>query len=59
MIHATNFRFLSRLGSAVATSVTYQTKAWTLREWSRHLDVVEYVERGMGGYQDLVVLRRP
>lgn len=36
----------------------FQRKAYTLREWSRFLDVVEYREAGVGNYQDLVALRR-
>ena len=36
----------------------YQTREYTEREWKRELRVVEYVERGSGGYQDLVVLRK-
>ncbi len=38
---------------------TYQTREYTTREWSKHLDVVEYAERGLMGHQDLVVMRRP
>ncbi len=37
---------------------TYQTREYTIREWARQLDVVEYVERGVGQHQDLVVMRR-
>jgi SAM-dependent methyltransferase len=35
---------------------TYQARAWTEATWGREMEVVEYVERGMGGFQDLVVL---
>jgi SAM-dependent methyltransferase len=38
---------------------TYQTREYTIREWSGRLDVLEYVERGLMGHQDLVVMRRP
>jgi SAM-dependent methyltransferase len=36
----------------------YQTKNYTVREWSQFLDVIEYREAGIGNYQDLVVLRK-
>jgi SAM-dependent methyltransferase len=38
---------------------TFQTREYTLREWGRHLEIVEYVEAGMNSYQDMVVMRRP
>lgn len=37
---------------------TYQSRAWTEANWGRELKVLEYAERGMGGFQDLVVLRK-
>lgn len=37
----------------------FQTKRFTLREWSRILDVVEFRDAGVGNYQDLVVLKKP
>ena len=37
----------------------FQTRAYTIREWSKYFDILEYVERGMGNFQDLVVMRRP
>jgi len=36
----------------------YQTREYTVREWSKHFEIVEYVERGAGNHQDLVVMRR-
>lgn len=36
-----------------------QTKRYTVREWSRFLDVIEFREAGVGNFQDLVVLKRP
>jgi hypothetical protein len=36
----------------------YQTRNYTVREWSQFLDVIEYREAGIGNYQDLVVLRK-
>jgi SAM-dependent methyltransferase len=36
----------------------FQTEAYTRATWSRELRVIEYIERGMGGFQDLVVLER-
>jgi SAM-dependent methyltransferase len=38
---------------------TFQTRRYTLREWGRHFEVVDYIEQGLGGFQDLVVMRRP
>lgn len=38
---------------------TYQTRQYTVRAWSSRLDVLDYVERGLLGHQDLVVMRRP
>jgi SAM-dependent methyltransferase len=37
----------------------YQTREYTTRAWSRSFEILEYVERGMGNFQDLVVMRRP
>ncbi len=37
----------------------YQTKSYTVREWSPFLEVLEYREAGVGNFQDLVVLRKP
>lgn len=37
----------------------YQTKSYTVREWSQFLEVLEYREAGVGNFQDLVVLRKP
>jgi SAM-dependent methyltransferase len=37
---------------------TFQTRSYTLREWSRYFEILELVE-GCLGFQDLVVMRRP
>jgi SAM-dependent methyltransferase len=37
---------------------TFQTRAYTEREWSSHFRILDYIERGMGNYQDLVVMRK-
>lgn len=37
----------------------FQTRDYTIREWSKHFEILEYIERGAGNYQDLVVMRRP
>ena len=37
---------------------TYQTEDYTRRVFGKYFEVVEYVERGIGNLQDLVVLRR-
>lgn len=36
-----------------------QSKAHTYAEWSKEFEIVDYIEAGMGNFQDLVVLRRP
>ena len=35
----------------------YQARDHTLRAWGSEFDILEYVERGLTGHQDLVVLR--
>lgn len=35
----------------------FHTKDYVYREWSKYFDIVDYVERGIGNYQDAVVLR--
>lgn len=37
---------------------TYQTRAYTLSQWSRHFEILEYRERGIGNHQDLVIMRK-
>ena len=36
----------------------FQKKEYTLREWSRYFEILEYKERGANNFQDLVVMRR-
>lgn len=38
---------------------TFQTRRYTLREWGKYFEIVDYIERGLGNFQDLVVMRRP
>ncbi|MBZ5589564.1 MAG: class I SAM-dependent methyltransferase [Acidobacteriia bacterium] len=38
---------------------TFQSQAYTLHACSPHFEVLDYVERGLNGHQDLIVLRRP
>ena len=47
-----------RLWPAGAYRNTYQTPEHTRRVFGRFFDVLEYVERGIGNSQDLVVLRK-
>jgi SAM-dependent methyltransferase len=35
----------------------FHTKEYVQNEWSKYFDIVDYVERGIGNYQDAVVLR--
>jgi SAM-dependent methyltransferase len=37
---------------------TFQTKEYTLKEWSRYFQILEYEERGGGNYQDLIVMQK-
>jgi hypothetical protein len=37
---------------------TYQSKDYTVREFGRYFQVLEYIERGAGNFQDLIVLRK-
>jgi SAM-dependent methyltransferase len=37
----------------------FQSRAHTLEVYGRHFEVLDYVERGLNGHQDLVILRRP
>jgi SAM-dependent methyltransferase len=38
---------------------TYQSKDYTIHEWSRYFEILEYVERGTANIQDLILMRRP
>lgn len=37
---------------------TFQTREYTTRVWSKHMELVEYIEAGMHNYQDIAVMRR-
>lgn len=37
----------------------FQSPSYTRQNWSGYFEVENYVERAMGGFQDLVVLRKP
>ncbi len=36
---------------------TFQTREYTIQEWSKQLEIVEYIEAGMNSYQDMVIMR--
>lgn len=36
----------------------FHTKEYIYSEWSAYFDIVDYVERGIGDYQDAVILRK-
>lgn len=38
---------------------TYQSRDYTVREYSKYFEILEYLPRAIGGFQDLVVMRRP
>ena len=37
---------------------TFQAKEYTIREFGRYFQVLEYIERGAMNFQDLIVLRK-
>lgn len=37
---------------------TFQSKKYTMTEWGKIFEIIEYKEKGAGNYQDLVVMRR-
>jgi SAM-dependent methyltransferase len=37
----------------------FHTKEYVYDQWSKYFEIVDYVERGIGNYQDAVVLRKP
>ncbi len=37
---------------------TYQSKEYTLREFGKHFEILEYIERGATNFQDVVVMRK-
>jgi SAM-dependent methyltransferase len=37
---------------------TFQSREYTISTCSKHFELVDYLERGLNGYQDLVILRR-
>ena len=39
--------------------VAFHTKEYVYNKWSAYFEIVDYVERGIGNYQDAVVLRKP
>jgi SAM-dependent methyltransferase len=36
----------------------FQSQDYTLKEWSRYFEILDYIEAGGGHYQDLIVMRR-
>ncbi|HLL77563.1 MAG TPA: class I SAM-dependent methyltransferase [Pyrinomonadaceae bacterium] len=38
---------------------TFQTREYTVRRWSQYFNILDYIEHGLEGAQDLVVMRRP
>jgi hypothetical protein len=36
----------------------YQEKTYTVKEWGKYFRILDYKERGMGNFQDLVVLKK-
>jgi hypothetical protein len=37
---------------------TYHTKEYICKNWSRYFRIVDYIERGIGNHQDLVMLQK-
>ena len=38
---------------------TVQSREYTVNRWSRHFEILDFIEDGLEGSQDLVVMRRP
>jgi len=36
----------------------YQGKEYTFEKWSNYFKIVDYIERGMGNFQDLVIMKK-
>ncbi len=36
----------------------FQTRKYTVREWSKFFEILEYIEGGAGNFQDLIVMKR-
>lgn len=36
----------------------YQSKTYTLQEWGKHFKMIDYIDRGMGNFQDLVIMQK-
>ena len=45
-------------GRPATYRITYQTRHYTNKAWSRWFQIADHVGRGLAGQQDLVVMRR-
>ncbi len=36
----------------------FQSKAYTMKEWGKHFRILDYIDRGMGNFQDLVIMQK-
>lgn len=36
----------------------YQSRRHTIKQWGKHFEILDYIERGLNAHQDLVVMRR-
>lgn len=55
---STNDVTLNGVLAAGEYRATFQTEVWTRANWRGELEVVDWIVGGLGGFQDLVVLRR-
>jgi SAM-dependent methyltransferase len=53
-----NYDGLATDGLPAFYKVAYHTREYVYREWSRFFEIVDYVEQGAEGHQDLILCRR-
>ncbi len=58
IVDADNDPMLGGVAPSGYYRLTYQTRDYTIREWGKFFEIVDYLERGLCGHQDLVVMRR-
>jgi ubiquinone/menaquinone biosynthesis C-methylase UbiE len=64
-IHAHGFMFVTGARGKLKLNglpdfyqTAYHTQKYIYREWSAYFDIVRYIERGIGNFQDAVILRK-
>ena len=36
----------------------FQSRSYTMKEWGKHFRILDYIDRGMGNFQDLVIMQK-